>query len=228
MVTLLEGPFDPSQHALIFTHVPKCGGTSLHETLAGLIGRDRYRVFTGEPYDRALLPKLLGAGGHQRFGQNPTHAQGRGIVYVTVLRDPLDRFRSFFNHVRRVEGHPLRVANPVVGRMAPRELIDYLDEIKNPSVSNFASWMLAPGARTAEDVISHVERNYSLVGILENMTGFHCGLSKMFPGYKVETFNLNRTRDFMEPIVLDNPLLIERVREINELDYALYEHFRVT
>lgn len=228
-VVLLRGqPFDPSRHTLIFTHIPKCGGTSLHKTLGHALGEPRYRVFTGLAEQRENLDDLIGGGGHQKFGTNPLHQNGRQVVYVTMLREPFARFCSFFHHVRWDHRHFLRKQNPAVARMAPLQLIDYLDEIGNPSVRDFQTAMLAPYARTAEQAIMHIERNYSIIGILENMPSFMASLSAMFPGAELGTYDLNKTTTFIEPMRLDSPRLMDKVLEISRLDYAIYSHFSKT
>jgi hypothetical protein len=185
-----------------------------------------YRVFTGLAEQRENMSGLVGGGGHQPFGLNPLHRfRGGDFVYVSILREPLSRFSSFFHHIRRDPQHYLVRKNSVVARMAPRELIDYLDQINEPSVRNFQTAMLAPGAKTAREAIEQVEQKYSLVGVLEETDLFMRKLQHLFPWVQLHSFNLNKNSDFIGQIDMSNKLLINKVREINDLDYALYDHF---
>lgn len=93
---------------LISMHMEKCGGTSLDRLL-----RDEYKegfhlYDRGEP-KRDSEPELP-AGisclhGHMFYGLHEKFPQ-RHCEYITLLRDPVDRFLSNFEHVCNYE-HPL-------------------------------------------------------------------------------------------------------------------------
>ena len=60
------GRFDPQTQVFEFNHVPKCGGTTLHDVLGRLMD-----------------------------GQNPIAHRPKNIVRMIVLREPLQRILSF-------------------------------------------------------------------------------------------------------------------------------------
>jgi hypothetical protein len=98
---------------LIFVHIPKTGGISLRDTL--LASCDPQRVFRIlHPIDdqNALAAKPVAdrAGldlveGHMYYGVHELIP--RPCSYITVLREPVARIRSFYSYIRRNDWHHL-------------------------------------------------------------------------------------------------------------------------
>ncbi len=97
-----------SQAPLVISiHMEKCGGTSFEQVLReqydggfflydpGLPGESEPSI----PSDVTCLHGHMFYGLHERFPD-------RDCQYITLLRDPLERFMSNFEHIRRFE-HPL-------------------------------------------------------------------------------------------------------------------------
>ena len=90
---------------IIFAHIEKCGGTSIHNFLKSRI--DNYCVLKPFPSHgelfrrnqldvfRKIFPKIQGYGGHRlRLFEE----YGNDINYITVVRSPLDRYLSHMRH----------------------------------------------------------------------------------------------------------------------------------
>lgn len=100
--------FDWEHELFLFVHIPKCGGTSIHELFKTKF-LDTYEVFVNKKYDRNFLKTLNGAGGHQLNGQSPLDAiQGKSFKKLCLIRHPVDRVLSLYKHVMRFpKSHPL-------------------------------------------------------------------------------------------------------------------------
>lgn len=95
--------------SLYFLHIPKTAGTSVTKWLADHI--DQEKVCPAKNWDQlvmldqqVLLTYRIFAG---HFGMDFESFLGRRITVVTLLRDPLRRTISHYQHVRRDPNHPL-------------------------------------------------------------------------------------------------------------------------
>jgi len=87
---------------VVFTHVPKCGGTTVHAQLRQQAG--------DKPYHQALPRTVTPAGHwlHAGSGDKWVHVPYRDLseqvreaaMFVTVLRDPIERVRSAYRFSR--------------------------------------------------------------------------------------------------------------------------------
>jgi hypothetical protein len=131
---------------LVFLHIPKTGGTSIRNALAETLA-DRQALFDYGPRSEATTPRVrelvYGEGGRAQGTVPPDFRRrvedGRGLFvaghfrarkywdhfhagsFVTILRDPVDRMISEYNHFVRHQG----IASPIeefVVRARPRIL----------------------------------------------------------------------------------------------------------
>lgn len=230
-VTKLEGePFKFGRHTFIFTHIPKCGGTSLHRTFEAIFGDGyawgpNFRKLRRAPIQAEECRKLHGGGGHVNFGCDPlTRDPERNFVYFTVLRNPVDRFLSFHRHIIDHPAHRLSKLYPKAREMNPLEFATLIHEAKDPESGNRQSIMLTARENAEPDeVIEHVEKNYSIVGLLERMDILLEELQKIFPNFTINQHRLNSSRARHEAPELVR--LESYLRDVNARDFALYEHF---
>lgn len=132
------GRFDPETQVLDFSHVPKCGGTTVHDFLYRLMDGAYVLCAPGLDWE-ARIDDAAGAGGHQMRGQNPIcHRPGKNAVRLIILREPLQRILSFYRHVRNHPNHYLA--------MRP--------ELKNKSIVDFAHYCRDSNVREFHDLQS--------------------------------------------------------------------------
>lgn len=90
-------------------HMEKCGGTSLDRLLRSEYA-DGFVLFDPEPIDSMSSPDFPQGTrcvhGHMFYGLHE-HFPEQRCEYITLLRNPIERFLSNFEHARR-HAHPLR------------------------------------------------------------------------------------------------------------------------
>lgn len=116
--------FDPETQSFVFCHVPKCGGTTMHAFLEEVMQGHYVHCAPGNDWQERV-PTAWGAGGHQVNGQNPlSQRRNKEIIRLVVLRDPLDRFLSFWRHIQDHPNHYL-AQRPGVREMSPSQFAEY-------------------------------------------------------------------------------------------------------
>lgn len=109
--------FDPTKQVFDFTHIPKCGGTTFYGLLEELMDGNYIHCFPGSGWEERM-PTAWGAGGHQLRDQNPISRKPKEIVRLVIMREPLQRFISFYRHILDHPGHYLAVRPEVKGKGA--------------------------------------------------------------------------------------------------------------
>ncbi len=133
---LVLGPFDPQQHTLCFSHVPKTAGTSLENILAKNFQLSEVLHINAPDLNRCpeLLalkknpPKLI-CGHHPLHGLLYQLLPQRPLFHLTLLRDPVDRVLSYFNYVKAKTDHPMH-------RYAATSLAEFLHHAPSPELRN--------------------------------------------------------------------------------------------
>jgi hypothetical protein len=215
-------PFLFGKDKLIFTHIPKSGGTSIHHSFEQIFG-DRYRMFS-QPKDQKDISTLYAGGGHQRYGANPIHTRTVNPYYVTIIRDPFERLFSFYNHVRYIPHHHLYKKIPNIKRCSFYDFLNHLISIENLEFRNLMASMLAPNCTDINDIIQTVENNYTIIGFTEDMNAFSTAIKEMFPNHLVQIPYLNK-RKKSEVLSLDGKSR-SLIQEYNSLDIELYDYFK--
>ena len=108
---------------LIFLHLPKTGGSSLREFLKAKCGhKNYYQTYWSEATglgDRDYLNQFIALPQEERdrfdlimghFSYGLHRFLSRPCVYVTLLRNPLERFCSFYLQLLRDHPHSLELA----------------------------------------------------------------------------------------------------------------------
>jgi hypothetical protein len=109
-----DQPYDPSRDFIVFHHVPKCGGTSLHGFLSSVLGTNGYIVPTGDDMQSLDISSLRGLGGHH-YNYHKKIYENKHLNYIKILiaRDPLERMFSLYSHVMRFpSSHQIALAHP--------------------------------------------------------------------------------------------------------------------
>lgn len=221
---------------LIFLHIPKAAGSTLHPILERHFSRNvrhtiyydvenRMAHFRGLPLADRNDVRLLK--GHFPYGLHDSLV-GK-TTYVTLLRNPIERVVSHYYYVKRTPRHYLydQVISTKMG------LADYVrsgitGELDNGQVRLLAGvdQAIPFGSCTREhlDIAKHhVEQDFALVGLSER---FDESLVLMcivlgwawLPYYR----NLNVTKGRPQHREID-PDVIAAIRETNRFDIELYE-----
>lgn len=169
---------DLRAHTLIFTHIPKTGGTSLDYILIGLAAVRKipflramgtiYGQFhghgKGDPYnefkrwpDRVLAQQCF-ISGHLPFG---THRRvSRPYFYITMLRDPVRRLVSQFRFGVQRGGWPESTSIGDViakGGMA--------DNLQTRQIAGLRERSAPCTAETLKDALNHLRSEYTVIGV---------------------------------------------------------------
>lgn len=100
----------PENSILVFLHITKTGGVSFDRVLKDAFGNKYFRESqTKGTYLKDLKGKqkknIKAISGHFKYG---AHSGFPSMpLYITCLRDPVDRIESLFNHISRKKNHPL-------------------------------------------------------------------------------------------------------------------------
>jgi hypothetical protein len=221
--------FDPvDRRALIFLHIPKTAGTTLHRIIEWQYSA--FSIYTIDPYRiRATaerfkqLPerrrrRLRVVRGHLYYGIHEFLPQG--ATYVTMLREPVARVLSSYYFILRSPLHPLY-------RKLRKERLGLEDYIRiAPHRQNLQCGFIAGigehaicDQRALDIAKENLTRSFSVIGLSERFEESLMLMAKIF-GWEVpfyENQRVSRTRPAVEP------KLVDFIREHNRLDIELYE-----
>jgi hypothetical protein len=228
-----ESNIAQSDRALIFLHLPKCGGTTLNRIIEWEY--NPLRIFSIDPilylwsyhklnrWPASRLVKLQVLKGHMPFGIHRRLPQP--FTYITFLRDPVERVISAYYFARNYLLHPKhrwisKLTLEEYVRLSPNHNVQtkYLsgrEFVGDYHAGDCTEEMLA---MARENLLRH----FSLVGLTER---FDEGLAllKIIFGWQISKyakFNVTKTR--LKKISLPAST-VELIKERNQYDVALYD-----
>jgi len=223
-----------ADETLLFLHIPKAAGTTLARIAERQIPASRqYRL--GGNAQAAIehfnqLPEAKRAryryiAGHFPYG---VHEQVPGpAVYLTFLRDPLERTASFYRFVRKQPDHPITQA------MTPSQresLPEFLKSCREPVFDNGQTRQLAgdwghlPFGECDEQLLERAIQNLErieVVGLAEQFIPSLLLAAERFGWNRIGFHSLNRTPG--PPEELECPETRQALREVNAFDLQLYD-----
>ncbi len=174
--TVTAGP-----EALFFVHIPKCAGSSFRQVLKHWFGPNA--VFLDTHDDRALRTAVQrrrappqAIAGHIPFGLH----DGLPVrpCYVSLVRDPLDRFVSFYKHARRTAGHSL---HPAASRLDLEAFYHFtLADARARAATVAVQCHFLSRARTFEEARTVIDRRYALLAPTERYAEFVAACAERF------------------------------------------------
>jgi len=219
---------------VIFLHAPKTGGTTLVRIIERQYGSGSVLNLYDSSYGDELaaypseeIDRVRAIAGHFYFGVHTFIA--RPSVYITLLRNPVDRVVSHYHFVRRSPGHYLYTA---ATELSLSEFVVACgpDEPNNDQTRLLAGRYQAEGTPTnADAMLAAARRNLrehvAVVGITEEFDQSLLLMRRTFgwgrPFYVRE--NVSKKPSRSEAISPETRRVIENY---NALDIDLYEEVR--
>jgi hypothetical protein len=222
--------FSLPPHTVVFLHIPKTGGMSLHEVLLRESrGKPTFWIadpvkdlewlttFPEEERERWTLVE-----GHMYYGVH--ERLPRPCVYMTMLRDPVERVLSYYSHVQERPDHHLHQAarGLSIGECIRRGLTVEMDNFMVRALTRVENANLPFGGVTQQllrEAMANLQR-VKLLGLTERFSEslVYFGRELAWKGTDVPRVNVTRRRVRREEVGTD----VELVQEANRLDAELY------
>lgn len=238
---------------VVHCHVPKTGGSALNQRLLfPRYGTKRVLQLYRHVFERSSrLPlrhrsramRVYGVAGHVPFGY--VDALFPQALYISVFRDPIDRFLSFVNFVLATEDHAVRrrLRPDTVARAkdAPDDLIAAIlgDRRLVVTQANTQTRLAAGSARLSSSPVTaehlalarhHIAHPRYLVGVQHDLDGFLRRTATRLPSAgkigrlrkSVPERLAKRGFALIDQTMLQ-PATLAAVRDANRYDMALWE-----
>jgi Sulfotransferase family len=224
---------DPDE-PVIFLHLPKCGGTTLNRIIEWEYPPSR--IFSVDPsffrwsyyrmtrWPASRLARMRVFKGHMPFGLH--ERLPRPAVYITVLRDPIDRAVSEYYYARSRRIHPQHQM------MKKLTIEEYIQTTPHTNVQTkliageYSEYDFLAGEcteRTLQKARNNLDRHFAIVGVTERFEET-LALTKLILGWRVlryANFNVTRARPAKQRISPEvQALIAQRYR----FDMELYNY----
>jgi hypothetical protein len=228
------------RQTILFLHIPKCAGTTLTEEIIKKNYSPRELLIFYERGTEALIEclqamsrrkqkKIRCIAGHFAFGIH-RYLTARPAVYITLLRDPIERVVSHYYHTLRHQEHYLHQQvtekNYSLKEYVRRGLSKELNNGQTRILAGIG-WGVEYGRCTRamlEQAKENIEKHFAAVGISERFDVFLQHLAESFnwkiPVYEKRNMGAGR----MDKGEVDHETL-EVIKEYNQLDIELYNEF---
>lgn len=157
-----------TDRTLIFTHIPKCGGSSIRESVKSCIGTDLFSAYSKETRE-AFTEKPLAMSQAKKaiFGHFPFPVDARFLGecdYFTVLRDPVERVVSYLAYHRWNETAPFRKQ---IASLSDRDALTVILGPRTGVANEICKYFGRPGDSTAAFKVA--QRHYMHIGHVERI-----------------------------------------------------------
>lgn len=226
-------PVTKGDQAIIFLHLPKCGGTTLNRIIEWEY--HPLRIFSVDPifflwsfkkvnrWPKDRLAQMQVFKGHMPFGLHRKLPQP--ATYITFLRDPIDRVISAYYFARNYKLHP---KHRQVSRMTMEEYVrtwpNHNVQTKLLSGRPYTGDFHAGECDSAmlEAAKENLATHFSLVGLTERFDECLAVLKIIFGWDIAQYADFNVTK---RPRSNNLPSsIVDLIAERNKFDVALYEH----
>jgi len=162
---------------LVFVHIPKTAGLSLHSALESIYGKaSTLRVGNGDdlqhlrqlPDNQAINKAFLS--GHFFYNDIKNRCQPDALL-ISILRDPVKRILSNYNYITNWNKHPL------YEQTVRQSFSEHV--YANQKFFRGLCCRQLSGATQADAAIRIVRSRYALVGITEELDPFVAALSRI-------------------------------------------------
>lgn len=228
-----------TSNLLIFLHIPKTAGSTMHHVLARQYPPEFVYSIDGDNVQRSFntlrsLPEqkkeqLLCIKGHLPFGTHDLFL--KEAKYITFLRDPANWVRSYYTFILSIPSHPLR--SEVA---ACNNLKDFCSLLTEWGMDDFQCRALAgrenhddimpPYGPLPEDALNlakkNIEKHFPVVGLVELFDESLLLWKKYFKWRNIRYLRQNVTRGKAAGLNMTGPQK-ELVYKKNPNDTALYQ-----
>ncbi|MEO1190826.1 MAG: sulfotransferase family 2 domain-containing protein [Pseudomonadota bacterium] len=190
---------DAMTRKLLFTHVPKAGGSSIHVLLQQIIGRRFvYRVKSRHMETKPTLAHLTQEEkdthvvfhGHFTYGVHESFSVP--CAYMSVVRDPIDRFVSLYRFTIERGREDRRE------RVKDLSFVDFFENVlmrQSRGLSRGAAQCrMVSGASTKDKIKAVIDNDYMMIGSVRQQNDMQDILLSMYGGEKRETLHANRSQ----------------------------------
>jgi len=194
----------------VHIHIPKTAGTSVTSCMRKMFGNNRVAHFGRRErtqlfreLTRKQLSKYTCIGGHVMYPQFVKKV-GVGPLYFSIVRDPLDRYVSFYSDVSQRESHPL---HPVASQLSPSDFL--LEVISEEYMYSQYRYLSRDGSfesaiklvRSGKITVQSLENHDKLLGYIAKVAG---KASPVLPRKNKSKPVSLIDRSALEPIVRDH------------------------
>lgn len=218
---------------LIFLHIPKAAGSTLHPVLERHYSkRIRYTVQTGQTIEQfkdlsaTELQHIRLLKGHMPFGLH-TYLEGRSR-YITLLRHPAERVVSYYYFVKRRPRHYLHHHIATGMPLAEFASAGLSGEMDNGQVRLLSGHdQDIPSGECSHELLDtakrNIEQHFAVAGLTERFDE-SLALMSIVLGWNWTPYYLNRnvTQDKPDAKQID-PLALKAIEQANPLDFELYD-----
>ena len=215
-------------YPVVILHIPKTAGTSLRKLIQeNCPPEDIFYIYsedsqftTMQDFNKLTLEeksKYKIFMGHISF--NPKLFAGLSPVYITMLRDPVERVLSYYHHVMR--------RNEWKGRNI--SLLKYIETLGDGQISNHQTRMLNGYPKPPidemhlETAIHNLEKYFLIVGTTEHFDEAADAVCAYF-GWEYETTFRENVSEERNHIDYYSEYEIDKIKELNEFDLKLYKY----
>lgn len=221
--------------ALIFLHIPKSGGTTMHQIIERQYPPDRIFTIDGRRVPQSIaefkaLPEAERAQlqvlkGHMAFGLHEWLPQP--ATYFTLLRHPVERAISHYYHILRTPHH---THYPAVagGNMSLQAFVEagVSRLVDNGQVRALAALEHVPFGQCSPDMLAtataNIASHFAVVGFTERFDETLVMLKRRF-GWRIEGYTRRNVGQNRPDTVHVPAATRQLLAELNQFDLQLYE-----
>lgn len=221
---------------IVFLHIPKTAGSTLHTVIQRNYHRRAYYTYNGIRYRDQLLElsseqrkniKVLK--GHVPFGRHEQLSSGT-FEYFTLLRDPVARVISHYDQMIREPKHhfyPEWVKHQyTLAELMQNGKLIYLNDMMVRMISGnlYAPWD-AIGAADLAQAIANLEKHFVLAGVQEHFDEFLLLLCAHYE-WKWPYYRKQQVAKASHKKAVADELTLAAVRAHNQYDQQLYDYVK--